>query len=178
LQFRTYDELSINQIPSIACQARFRAYKKWRESRTYIKNIIEPKVTTTKHSWSKTTQIWLKQMKIDMNSENNIAKFYNENEKKKDKSKISIICKTHAYTLPNVNESAQTTVSRFIDEMTEKLQEKAVIRTQKVENRQYKLPKKIKNLIEIKRITDEKMRKGLTEVNDYHVAHRNVKEAI
>jgi hypothetical protein len=32
-------------------------------------------------------------MKIDMNSENNMAKIYNENEKKKDKSKISIICK-------------------------------------------------------------------------------------
>jgi exonuclease III len=86
--------------------------------------------------------------------------------------------KTHAYTLPDVDESAQTTVSRFIEEMTDKLQEKAVIRTQKVENRQYNLPKKIKNLIEIKRITDEKVRKGLAEVNDYHVAQKNVKEAI
>ena len=86
--------------------------------------------------------------------------------------------KNYQYTPPSPNDKAQTVVTRFNEEITKKLRESGVIKTQKVNHGQYQLPEKIKTLILIKRLASIKVRKRKANIEEYEAACKNVKKAL
>ena len=65
---RAYEELDLKPVQVRAAVSRARGYSKWSQSKGFIRDLIESsdQFKSKKHTWSKTTRIWLKRFRIDL----------------------------------------------------------------------------------------------------------------
>jgi hypothetical protein len=65
---RAYEEFDLKPIQIKAALSRARGYKKWSESKGFIKDLINTsgQFKSKKHTWCKTTKVWLKRFRINI----------------------------------------------------------------------------------------------------------------